>query len=72
MNQQKKTRNYKNLWLLSVFLLIIGILLTIRLTMIRPLGYALLGVGAFGLIWSLINKDGWEDKEDKNKPPHFN
>lgn len=72
MYQQKKPRNYKSLWLLSLFLLVIGIILTINLAMIRPVGYVLLGVGGFGMIWSLSNKKGWEDKEDPNDPKHFN
>jgi hypothetical protein len=72
MYQQKKPRNYKSLWLLSLFLLVIGIILTINLAMIRPLGYILLGVGGFGMIWSLSNKKGWDDREDPNDPKHFN
>ncbi|MFO7668675.1 MAG: hypothetical protein R6W31_03365 [Bacteroidales bacterium] len=72
MYTQKKPRNYKNLWLLSLILLVIGIVLTINLAMIRPLGYVLLGVGGIGMIWSLSNKDKWDDREDQNPPRHFN
>jgi hypothetical protein len=72
MYTQKKPRNYKSLWLLSLILLVIGILLTINLAMIRPLGFVLLGVGGIGMIWSLSNKDKWDDREDKNEPRHFN
>ena len=72
MYQQKKPRNYKSLWLLSLSLLVIGIILTINLSMIRPVGFVLLGVGGFGMIWSLSNKKGWEDRDDPNKPKHFN
>ncbi len=72
MYQPRKPRNYKNLWLLSIFLLAIGVVLTINLAMIRPLGYGLLGVGGFGMIWSLTRKSGWDDSEDPNDPKHFN
>jgi len=72
MYQQKKPRNYKSLWLLSLSLLVIGIILTINLSMIRPVGFVLLGVGGFGMIWSLSNKKGWEDRDDPNEPKHFN
>lgn len=72
MNPQQKPRNFKNLWLLSIFLIAIGVVLTINLSMIRPLGYALLGIGGFGMIWSLSKKDRWDDKEDKNNPRRFN
>lgn len=71
MYQQKKQRDYRNLWLISVALIAIGIVLTIRLAMIRPLGYLLLGAGAFGLIWSLTNMDKWKDKDDRNDDRHF-
>jgi len=71
MNPQQKPRNFKSLWLLSIFLIAIGVVLTINLSMIRPLGYALLGIGGFGMIWSLSKKDRWDDGEDKNKPPRY-
>ena len=71
MNPQQKPRNYKGLWLLSMALLAIGVVLTISLSMIRPLGFALLGIGGFGIIWSLSKKDRWDDGEDKNNPPRF-
>ena len=72
MNPQQKPRNYKNLWLLSISLIAIGVVLTINLSMIRPLGYALLGIGGFGMIWSLSKKDRWDDGEDKNNTRRFN
>lgn len=72
MYQEKKPRNYRNIWIISMFLLGIGILLTINMAMIRPLGFALLGVGGIGLVWSLTNMDKWKDKDDKNNPRHFN
>lgn len=71
MYQQKKPRDYRSMWIISVALLALGILLTIRLAMMRPLGFVLLGVGGFGLIWSLSNMDKWKDKNDKNDQIHF-
>ena len=53
MYQQKKPRDYRSLWIISMALLAIGVVLTINLAMIRPLGYLLLGVGGLGLVWSL-------------------
>ncbi len=72
MYQQKKPRSPKTIWLISIALIAMGVISTIRLAMIRPLGYALLAVGGIGLIWSLSKKDGWDDKNDPNKPKHFN
>jgi phage-related minor tail protein len=72
MYQQKKPRDYRSLWLISIVLILIGTLLTIRLAMIRPLGYVLLGVGAVGLIWSLSNLDKWKDKKGPDDHRHFN
>lgn len=72
MKPNKKPRNFKSLWLLSIALIAIGIVLTINLAMIRPLGFVLLGIGGFGMIWSLSNKDGWDDEDDKNQPHRFN
>ena len=72
MYQPKKQRDYKSLWIISIFLIAIGIVFTINLAMIRPLGFVLLGVGGFGLIWSLTNMDKWKDRKDKNDPRHFN
>ena len=71
MNPQQKPRNFKSLWLLSIALIAIGVVLTINLSMIRPVGFVLLGIGGFGMIWSLSNKDRWDDGEDKNKPPRY-
>lgn len=72
MYQQKKNRDYRNLWIISMFLLAIGVVFTINLAMIRPLGYVLLGVGAFGLIWSLSRMDQWKDGQDKDDRSHYN
>ena len=72
MYQQKKPRDYRSLWIISMAILAIGVIFTIRMAMIRPVGYVLLGVGGFGLIWSLANMDKWKDKQDKNDRRHFN
>ena len=72
MYQQKKPRDYRSLWIISMGVLVIGIIFTINLSMIRPLGYVLLGVGGFGLIWSLSNMEKWKDKQDKDDTRHFN
>ena len=72
MYQQKKPRDYRAMWAISMVLLIIGILLTIRLTMIRPVGFALLGIGGIGLVVSLTNMDKWKDRKDKDNTRHFN
>jgi len=73
MNQQKKPLDYRTLWIISMILLGIGgILLTIKLVMIRSLGFVLLGVGGIGLILSLTNMDKWKDKNEKNNPREFN
>mgnify|MGYP001827468361 CR=1 FL=1 len=71
MYQPKKPRNSKNLWLLSIALIAIGIVLTINLSMIRPVGFVLLGIGGFVMIRSLTNKEGWDDDEDKKNPRSF-
>ncbi|MDX2430618.1 MAG: hypothetical protein QNK35_06785 [Bacteroides sp.] len=57
---------------MSLLLIAIGVVLTINLAVIRPLGYALLGIGGFGMIWSLSKKDGWDNKKDDNDPKRFN
>ncbi|MCK5134474.1 MAG: hypothetical protein KAR19_01705 [Bacteroidales bacterium] len=72
MYQQKKPRDYRSLWVISILLIAIGIILTINLAMIRPVGYVLLGVGGFGLIWSLTNMGKWKDKQDRDDLKHFN
>ena len=72
MNPQQKPRNYKSLWLLSIALIAIGVVLTINLSMIRPLGFALLGIGGFGMIWSLSKKDRWDDDDKKKNQRPFN
>jgi hypothetical protein len=72
MYQQKKPRDYRAIWAISIVLLIIGILLTARLAMIRPVGFVLLGIGGVGLVISLTNMDKWKDKKDKDNTRHFN
>ena len=72
MYQQKKPRDYRSLWIISMALIAIGVVLTINLAMIRPVGFVLLGIGAIGLIWSLSNMDKWKDKGDKDDHRHFN
>lgn len=58
--------------MISLCLIVLGIVLTINLAMIRPVGFVLLGVGGFGLIWSLTNMDKWKDKDGNNDRKHFN
>ncbi len=72
MYQQKKPRNYRSMWVISMALIAIGIVLTINLAIIRPLGYVLLGIGGIGLVLSLRNMDSWKDKGDKDNPSHYN
>jgi hypothetical protein len=72
MYQQKKPRDYRTMWVVSMALLAIGILLTISLALIRPLGYALLGIGGIGLVVSLTNMDRWNDKSKRDDTRHFN
>ena len=60
------------MWAVSMALLVIGILLTISLALIRPLGYALLGIGGIGLVVSLTNMDRWNDKSKRDDTRHFN
>lgn len=72
MYQQKKPRDYRAMWAISMVLLGVGILLTISLALIRPLGYALLGIGGIGLVISLRNMDSWKDKKDKDDMRHYN
>lgn len=60
------------MWAISMALLAIGIVLTINMAIIRPVGFVLLGVGGIGLVWSLTNMDKWKDRDDPNKPRHFN
>ena len=72
MYQQKKPRDYRAMWAISIVLLIIGILLTIRMAMIRPVGFVLLGIGGIGLVVSLTNMDKWKDRKDKDNTRHFN
>ena len=72
MYQQRKPRDYRAMWAISIVLLIIGILLTVRLAMIRPVGFVLLGIGGVGLVISLTNMDKWKDKKGKDDTRHFN
>ncbi len=72
MYQQRKPRDYRAMWAISIVLLIIGILLTVRLAMIRPVGFVLLGIGGVGLVISLANMDKWKDKKGKDETRHFN
>ncbi len=72
MYQQKKKRDYRSIWIISVFLLAIGVLLTINIAIIRPVGFVLLGIGGFGLVYSLTNMDKWKDNQDKNDQKRFN
>ena len=72
MYQQKKPRDYRAMWAISMVLLGIGVLLTISLAMIRPLGFALLGVGGVGLVISLTNMDKWKDKNEKDNTRNLN
>lgn len=72
MYQQKKPRDYRAMWAISIVLLLIGILLTARLAMIRPVGFVLLGIGGVGLVISLSNMDKWKDKKGKDDTRHFN
>ena len=72
MYQQKKPRDDRTLWVVSIVLLAVGILLTMRLALLRPLGYALLGVGGVMLVISLANMDTWKDKKEKDNTRHFN
>lgn len=72
MYQQKKPRDYRSLWVVSIVLLAVGILLTMRLVLLRPLGFALLGVGGVMLVISLANMDTWKDKKEKDNTRHFN
>ena len=72
MYQQKKPRDYRAMWAISIVLLLIGILLTARLAMIRPVGFVLLGIGGVGLVISLSNMDKWKDKKGKDDTRHIN
>ena len=71
MYRQKKPRDYRGLWLASLAILVIGIILTINLALIRPLGFALLAVGGVGIVWSLANMDRRKDGRDRDEPRHF-
>ena len=72
MYQQKKPPDYRTLWIISIALLGIGILLTINLAILRPAGFAFLGVGGVMLVISLANMDKWKDKKNKDNTRHFN
>jgi len=66
MYQQKKPRDYKSLWIISLLLILVGILLTFNLSLLRAAGFVLLGTGAFGLIWSISKLDSWKDKDERD------
>jgi len=72
MYQQKKTPDYRTLWIISMALLVLGILFTFNMALIRPVGFALLGVGGVMLVISLANMDKWKDRKDRDDPRHFN
>jgi len=73
MYQQKQPTDYRTLWIISIVILAIGILLTIRLAMLRYVGFGLLGVGGVMLVISLANMDKWKDKKDQDKDyRHYN
>jgi hypothetical protein len=72
MYQQKKTPDYRTLWIISMALLVLGILFTFNMALIRPVGFALLGVGGVMLVISLANMDKWKDKKDRDDPRHYN
>ena len=72
MYKEKKPRDYSSLWLVSLLVLLIGIILTINLALIRPLGFSLLAVGGIGMVWSLANMDKWKNKKDRDEPRQFN
>jgi hypothetical protein len=72
MYKEKKPRDYRSLWLVSLLVLLIGIILTINLALIRPLGFSLLAVGGVGMVWSLANMDKWKNKKDRDEPRQFN
>ena len=72
MYQQKKPPDYRTLWIISIAILGIGVLLTINLAILRPAGFAFLGVGGVMLVISLANMDKWKDKKDKDNTKHFN
>ncbi|MBN2698596.1 MAG: hypothetical protein JXR52_07195 [Bacteroidales bacterium] len=75
MYQQKKPRDYRSLWIVSLLIVVIGILLTFNMALLRAVGFVLLGVGAIGLIWSISNLDKWKDKdarEEEEKKKFYN
>lgn len=49
--------------MLSLSILVIGIILTINLALIRPLGFALLAVGCIGMVWAIVHMDRGGDDE---------
>lgn len=71
MYQQKKPTDYRTLWIISMVLLGIGIVLTINLAIIRPVGFGLLGIGGVMLVISLANMDKWKDKKDRDRDKDF-
>lgn len=63
MDSDKKPRDYKSLWMISLVLIALGIVLTINLSMLRAIGFVMLGIGGVGMIVSITNMDKWKDKE---------
>ena len=63
MYMKKKKRDYRSIWLLCLLLFIIGAVIAFRPSMLRALGYALLGVGGIGVVWALSKMDK-KDKDD--------
>ncbi|MEZ5073060.1 MAG: hypothetical protein R2751_19465 [Bacteroidales bacterium] len=56
---QRKQRNYKMLWIYSLLMIVLGIVFTINLRFIKPIGYSLLGVGFVIMVISLVK---WKDR----------
>jgi len=71
MATQKGKRNYKSLWLLSLSILVIGIILTINLALIRPLGFGLLAVGGIGMVWAIVHMDKGGGDDEQTPPSSF-
>jgi 1,4-dihydroxy-2-naphthoate octaprenyltransferase len=67
MDSNKKPRDYKSLWMISLVLIALGIVLTINLSMLRAIGFVMLGIGGVGMIVSITNMDKWKDKESDDE-----
>ncbi len=66
MKNRRKQRDYRILWIISLAILFIGVLLTMRPAMLRPLGYLLLGTGSAGLVWSLAKMGRGKDTREED------